>query len=195
MRNSTEIRIWMLRNSHTVDSTRRALGYSRTVVMTSSSVITDWYAYFFEPVFSKSYLVLLDLPGYRNAAITISFSHPGQTVACGVLVVGMAKSLGNTKWSPQVSILDYSRKEKDIFGNTTLVVRDYAKLLTADLELLSNEVDETQRLLAGYRATPLVWVGEPLYESTIVYGFYRSFNIIISGPVLSDCSLEIEGLI
>ena len=27
MRNSTEIRIWMLRNQLTVDSTRRALGY------------------------------------------------------------------------------------------------------------------------------------------------------------------------
>lgn len=27
MRNSIEIRIWMLRNNHTVDSTRRALGY------------------------------------------------------------------------------------------------------------------------------------------------------------------------
>lgn len=28
MRNSTEIRIWMLRNQLTVDSTRKALGYS-----------------------------------------------------------------------------------------------------------------------------------------------------------------------
>jgi len=27
MRNSTEIRIWMIRNQLTVDSTRRALGY------------------------------------------------------------------------------------------------------------------------------------------------------------------------
>ena len=171
------------------------LVYSRTIVMNSNAALTDWYAYFFDPIFKKTYLVLLDLPSYRNASITVTFSSPGGTASCGVLVVGLAKALGETKWAPQVSILDYSRKENDAFGNPTLVVRNYAKLLSCDLEIFSNTVDDIQRLLAGFRATPLVWVGSTLYESTIVYGFYRSFNIVISGLVLSDCTLEIEGLV
>jgi hypothetical protein len=32
------------------------------------------------------------------------------------------------------------------------------------------------------------------FSSLIVYGFYKSFDIVIPGPTVSNCSLEIEGL-
>ena len=171
------------------------LVYSKTITMNSSYKVTDWYHYFYEPIYSKTYLVLQDLPLYVNASITVIFDNPGKACSCGVLVAGMSRYIGSTKWSPQVSILDYSVKSKDTYGNTTLTVKSFAKLLSCDLDIETNTVDDVQRILTGYRAVPLVWVGSDEFESTVIFGFYRSFSIIISGPGYSDCSLEIEGLI
>jgi hypothetical protein len=39
-----------------------------------------------------------------------------------------------------------------------------------------------------------LWIGTEEYESTIVYGFYKNFDILIAYPEHSECSLEIEGL-
>ena len=55
-------------------------------------------------------------------------------------------------------------------------------------------LDAVESALSAYRATPLVWIGnDNLYTALIVYGFYRDFDINISYPAQSDCSLSIEG--
>ncbi|CAB5555439.1 Uncharacterised protein [Pseudomonas putida] len=52
-----------------------------------------------------------------------------------------------------------------------------------------------RRLLAELRATPVVWIGEESYEATILFGFYKDFQIVFSGPTVSDCSITVEGVI
>ena len=50
-------------------------------------------------------------------------------------------------------------------------------------------------LLADYRATPLVWIGsENAYQSLIVFGYYKDFEIDIAFPTVSYCTLSIEGM-
>ena len=55
-------------------------------------------------------------------------------------------------------------------------------------------VDEIVNLLAEYRATPIVYIGSDAYASTIVYGFYKDFTVVIAYYLKSICNLEIEGL-
>jgi hypothetical protein len=56
-------------------------------------------------------------------------------------------------------------------------------------------VDDLQRTLAGYRATPVVWVGTDAgFSSMIIYGFFKNFTISITYPNNSTCSIEVEGL-
>jgi hypothetical protein len=57
-----------------------------------------------------------------------------------------------------------------------------------------NEVDSFSEYLASLRATPCLWIGSDQYASTIVYGFYQNFEILISYPTTSDCTLSLEGL-
>jgi hypothetical protein len=169
--------------------------YSETVSTVSASGINDWYAYFFEPIVRDSELVKLDIPAYSAATLKVEFIEVGETVACGMMVVGNKKLLGMTQWQPEISILDYSRKETDAFGNPTLIVRKSARLLNADIVLPTSYVNEVRKTLTDYRATPAVWAGDPDFQSTIIYGFYRSFSLVLSGPSTSDCNIEIEGLI
>ena len=170
--------------------------YRREIIMNSSAKVVDWYTYFFMPVDERTTdLVLTDIPLWPLATLEVTISAPGGTAACGILLFGSVQTIGTLLWSPEVSIIDYSRKEVDEYGNPTLTVRGFAKLMSADVHLETRRVAEKQRLLAKYRATPLLWIGCTDFESTIVYGFYRSFSIVISRPTTSDMTLEVEGLI
>ena len=169
--------------------------YNETIDMVSDSGVQDLYAYFYEPIVRDTDAVKLDIPPYVDATLKVEIRNTGGTAKIGMMVVGTKKFLGTTKWKPQISILEYSRKETDDFGNPTLVVRKSARLMNVDLFMDTSYASELRRTLAEYSAVPVVWVGHEDYQSTIIYGFYRSFAIVLDNYSTSDCTLDIEGLI
>lgn len=171
------------------------LVYQETIDMVDNSIVVDAYTYFFTPVLSSDAAVLLGIPPFGSATITVKVSNPGGTAKVGTMVVGTNRDLGITQYDPSIGVTDYSRKEVDQFGNYTVVQRPYSKRLSCDMVMPSNQVDQLQKLLASYRAIPVVWVGvDEGYSSMIIYGFYKSFQISIPMPNDATCSLEIEGL-
>lgn len=173
-----------------VDST---VVYSRTISAVSSNV-SNWYEYFFEPIVRKTDLVFTDLPVFGTGVITIMIDATGGTAKCGVCLAGYYKELGVMLWGVEVSIIDYSRKETDEFGAFSVVQRGYSKRVSADLFVENSQINETTRLLAEYRATPVLWIGSEEFAATIVYGFFRDFSVVIADPAGSQCNIEIEGL-
>lgn len=169
--------------------------YSRTIQLTTT-VITDWYSYFFEPSTQLGEVVVTDIPPYSNSRMTITLSGSGQ-VSIGTLVFGNQLVIGKTEYGANVGIIDYSRKETDEFGTTTFVRRAFSKRLNANVYLENSQLNAVQRTLADLRATPCVWIGsdDPTYAPLLVYGFFKEFSIDIAYPGHSYCSLEIEGLV
>lgn len=161
----------------------------------STDGINDWYDYFFNPVELNEDFALLDVPVGSYGSIDIVIAKPGGTVSVGALIMGKMAVLGETLYGSSVGITDYSRKDRDDFGNFTVIERGYSKRAEFDLMVMTAKVGATQRTLAKYRAKPLVWIGEVSYPSTILYGYYREFNLVISGPTVSDCSITVEGLV
>jgi hypothetical protein len=155
----------------------------------------NWWDYFFEPFVYKTAAVFQGLPLLVGGVITIIIEKTGGIAKCGTCVPGLAKVIGGVEFGASAGIIDYSTKSTDAFGNTTVVERAYSKRVDVTLEIASDKVDEVHRLLASYRARPVVWVGAGnLYSSLIVYGYYRAFAIVIAYPKKSKCNLEIEGL-
>ena len=62
------------------------------------------------------------------------------------------------------------------------------------MAILNDQIDSVQRATCRITNNPCVWIGDSNYESTIVHGFYKDFDIVIAYHVVSDCNLEIEGL-
>lgn len=168
--------------------------YDRTFEMILTTNVIDGYTYCFEPIIRKTDLVVTDLPPYPSIEYTVTIDFQGEDAKIGEFVIGLSRFLGTTMYSPRVGVLDYSRKEVDSFGNYSVLERAFSKRLSCDLIVDNSLIDETNRLLAFYRATPVVWIGSDLYSSMLIYGFYKSFDIIIPQPTVSQCSLEIEGL-
>jgi hypothetical protein len=96
--------------------------------------------------------------------------------------------------SADIGIIDYSRKETDQFGVTSVVERAWAKRMTARVVMDTEQIDDIYRTLAQLRATPVLWIGSEGFESLSVYGFYKEFSIDLAYPTVSYCSLTIEGL-
>jgi hypothetical protein len=167
--------------------------YQRTVSLVDAGV-SDWYEWFFLPIGRQTDFVLLDLPAYGTAVLSVTIDNASDTAAVGHLVMGRQAELGVAVYGSGVGITDYSRKETDAFGNSMIVERAYSKRAEFDVVLETGQVSRVQRLLAGIRTQPVVWIGAEGYESTFLFGYYRDFQISISGPSVSDASITVEGL-
>ena len=168
--------------------------HDQTYSMASDSGITDWYAYFYEPIIRKTDLIVSGFLLYAAPTIRVIVSAGGSPVSVGNMVMGQSREIGSTGYGAQVGINDYSRKEADGFGNYMVVERAFSKKASFNLLIDASAVDNTQTLLAAYRATPILYIGADAYGSTAVFGFYKSFDITIAYPNHSLCNLEIEGL-
>jgi len=183
-------------NSVTITQTDPVDGvvYNATTSLVATSGIVDWYAYFFEPIVRINDFSIEGLFPYTNASVTITLDDAGETVLCGECVLGLSREIGGTQYGVQVGIQDYSVKAVDVWGNAEITERAYAKRADFAIWVEPELVDELQSLLAGYRATPALYIGDDGYKSTVVYGFYKDFGIEIAYVSISLCTLSVEGL-
>lgn len=178
----------------TVEDATEGVVYDETFSLISDSGIQDWYAYFFEPIVRDDRLAILDLPPYANADITVTFTDT-VTAKCGALIIGQFADLGFSQHGASYSIIDYSTKTTDSQGRVTITDGPYANKLDVDVILDTSVFGTVRNILADLRTTPCAWIAEENNRNSIVYGYYREFDIILSNPTTSRCSLEIEGLV
>jgi hypothetical protein len=168
--------------------------YDETYSMVSTAGITDWYAYFFEPIERLTEITVTDLKPYANPTLEIYITETGATVACGLCVSGLSKDLGGTQWGGTVGIQDYSVKSVDDFGYATIVERAYSKTANFTSWINSGQFDTIYSTLATYRATPVLYVANDDFGATSIYGFFDDFQEELSYEDKSLVSLQIKGL-
>ena len=176
-----------------VTITGDAEDYNQDFALTSSPGVTDWYTYYFAPFAYTTELVITDLPGYTNSVLAITITAAsGDNAECGHVAVGSEKDVGAAVFGTSIGILDYSRKEKDGFGNPIIVPRKFSQTVDYDVRIKSANVRDVQRTLADLRTTPVVWMGSTIFESTNVFGWYRDFSIVLEGPEFSKATIQVE---
>tara|TARA_R110002126_G_scaffold82187_6_gene201693 strand:- start:272 stop:1195 length:924 start_codon:yes stop_codon:yes gene_type:complete len=178
----------------TVTDPSEGVVYDETFLMTSYSGITDWYDYFFLPINRKRELSVLGLPPYASAAIDVTFNDLGETAKVGALVLGTSSTIGDSQYGASFGIIDYSTKEVDAQGRTTVTAGAYSDEADIDVVIETERFAEVKKILTDLRTTPSVWIAEDNTEGTIIYGYYREFDVLLTGPVVSMCTLSIEGL-
>jgi hypothetical protein len=170
--------------------------YNETISLIDNRNIVDWYTYFFEEQTQKEQAQFLNIPPYLGSDVTVTVTEAtGETAQLGQLVLGFLSNLGITTYGTSISIEDFSRKETDDFGNFIVVERAFAQLADFDIQFETGNARKIQRTLAGFRATPIVYIGsEDTSYGTTIYGFYRRFDLTLEGPSLSFGAIEVEGL-
>lgn len=168
--------------------------YDTTVELIEDEGVDDWYEYWFSPVETKSDIALIDLPAYSSADVIVTIDGGVGTAACGLLTLGYQREIGTTEHGTSVGIIDYSRKERDTYGRPIIRDRGFSKLANYRILVETDRISFIQNLLADLRTTPLTWIGSESYGATIVYGYYRDFDLVFRDPVTSPANIEVEGL-
>lgn len=168
--------------------------YDQFIDMNSLPPESSWYAWGFAIRVSRTQIVIQNVANNPGGDITIDITG-GTELGIGVLVLGQERTFGKgARYGARLGIQDYSRKETNDYGDTILVPRAFARKSSLETTLSAEEVDVTFDLMATLRATPCLWLGTNLYASTVVFGYYKDFEITISYATESDMTIELEGL-
>ena len=169
--------------------------YDETFTLQAPPQDTGWYAYFFEEIGAKTQIIKQGLPTYRSAVFTITVSAGTGNASCGVLLLGNIVEIGIDVLSgARLRITSYSRKERNDFGDFTIVKRNYSKKAEYDTLIENSRIDWLQTTLASVRDEACLWIASDTFESTTIYGFFKDFSVLISYPQHSQVSIELEGL-
>lgn len=160
----------------------------------------SWSQYFFGEFNFIDAVVLQDLPLYANAELEITLTRAGGPVRCARLVVGRKEHIGQAEWSPVSDVLDFSKIERDDWGNAQLrparTVPITQQRLVLDTPLISG-VYELRSSLQGKAA---VWsaLGDctesPYFRPLLLFGIFRRMRMDISNLHFVYIDLDLEGL-
>lgn len=168
--------------------------YDRTVTIRRAPVESGWWAWFFGERRAPTQAIFQGIPGLPVADVHIEIAGTAD-LAVGVIVVGSQREFSmGVQMGARVGIQDYSRKERNEYGDLIVAQRGFAKRATFALKLRAMELDALQLFLADVRAVSCLWIGSGRYEATTIYGPYKSFEIAINYFDYADCDLELEGL-
>lgn len=168
--------------------------YDQTADLADVPSESSWWAWFFEPRTEQTQFVASDLPSYPNATLRVDLTSSGAAYI-GAFVFGTQRSIGSgVKQGVRLGMQDYSRKERNAWGDTVLVQRAYAKRASAALMLDNSDLDNAYTLLTDLRATPCLWIISDSYSSLSLFGFFTNFEIGITYTRVSDVTIDLESL-
>lgn len=158
--------------------------------------VANWYDYFFTSSTVRTDIVINNLPAYGTAAITVTIDAGAEIAAVGHMVIGQLKDIGCTGYGASAGAISFSRKDRNTYGDAIIVKRANAKRSGFDISYPTNQLATIERMLMALDAVPIVWIGSPLpeYEGTVVFGFYRDFDLNYEGPKISRGTINIEGM-
>lgn len=139
------------------------------------------------------------LPLYQNSVVFLTFNWiiGLEEASIGNIVFGRLVDLGYSQYGASFSILDYSLKETDPFGNFSILQRQFSKKISIQVVLPAERFSSVLALLIKLRSESAVWIvtDKAQYNNILlVYGFYKDFSISIQNCSFLDLSLSIEGL-
>lgn len=177
----------------TLTSATSGLVYDQTKTLVDIGV-EDWWQYYFLEYEETADLLFTDVPAYAGAdlQIIITAFSASTDAECGRVVAGLEFDVGTTIEPVQSRIEDFSRKERDEFGNLTLVARRTIRIVDFDFMVENPLVDRVQKRFIALSATPTLFVGDSDMPETIVFGVFNQFNTIINGHTITECSASVE---
>lgn len=169
--------------------------FSRSYPLTDAGV-TNWYDYFFSPIGTVRDIVITDMPAYGNAVLSVTVDAGLETAALGELVIGSLMQVGCAKYGASVGTTSFSKKNRDAFGSFKIVKGSNSKRASWNFTFPTSQLAILNRVFADLDAVPVVWIGSPHpdYEGTVVYGFYRDYDLAYTDPNISSGSVNIEGI-
>lgn len=169
--------------------------YDSTVSLIDNTEVIDAWTYCFSEILYDSEIVIQGVPAFGGTTVTITVLGTGER-KIGQLVIGPEAVLGEILQGATIGLTDYSRKERDDFGNPVIIERAFAD--RAEYPFFTDAADarRVKRLIASVRAIPAVYHAGQEYSryGLTVFGFPGDLQIPLTTLDAAFINLEVQGL-
>lgn len=171
--------------------------YSYTENLNTREVL-NWFDYFFAPFSTTPSIVKFDLPPFSAGVITVTITSTTGTVKCGAVVIGSNTDIGKLQYNAVSEELNFSRIDREFDGTSILLQRRSIPKLIGQVFGDKSNVNKVRNLRKVLNAVPAVWSGldgdntDGYFESTLILGVYKRFEIDLSHPENMMINLEVE---
>ena len=172
--------------------------FEETIEMVADIGSYSLYDYCFSRIKNTTDIIRSGIVYGVGGTLEVTVVAGTQTPAVGHVVVGVAHTIGLTKFDAESRLTDYSKKTVDDFGVATLVRRSFAKRISLPIYLHPDQSDYVAGILTSLRARPCVWIGDYRdagFNALTVYGWIEDWRSVYSGPNEQQLSVDIQGLI
>lgn len=176
-----------------VTTVQEGIIYDKTIQITDIGAY-DWWEYFFAPYSVVTDVIFNNIPSYSGTSsqLIIDAASPSDHAEIGRLLAGVEREIGTALYGTSISFQDYSIKERDGFGNLTLVKRRTIKEVHYDVHVNTSGVSDLVRTLQQIASVPTLFIGDDNMLATIVFGVYTDVSQGITTPSVSELTITVE---
>ena len=176
----------------TLTSLQDGIVFSREIELADlTGVSNDYYLWHITPPSPKEQFIKIDFPIYSDYTIKIESSNSNGDTEIGEIIVGFLEKIGVYQYGSSYEDEDFSLKERDQFGNATLIKKDFVKIVNYQAIVFREDVARVKNFLSRNRTNGIVYVGEINTPHSIVYGFFKDYNIIESNFSFNDAQISV----
>lgn len=186
-------------NVNMYDSTAGEV-YDVDVEMIDLNGINDYYQWFFYPLKFKKNVILIDLPPYTNAYITITASNSGGATVIGEFVTALSLPIGEAGYPFTYAIDNYNRKSRDLLDFPTIEQREFVNSINYRFVGYSKLNNYVKSEIGKYVNDPALFIGylvqdQEYGDESIIFGFVKSYSANVGDKNITVHSLRVEELI
>lgn len=182
-----------------IDKSHANILYKNQKDLKDESEVIDFYTYCYTPIRFITTLYIGDIPIYLNSKLRVSISNPENFAKCGRLVFGDSFFIGCTNVDIDLDFESYSKKQTDVFGNTTLIHRSMAIIDKYSISISSEKIPMLRRKFSKWDAKALLFIGDDnqktKLENLLNFGYFQSVSFNYDGSDLSTLNLTIKGIL
>jgi len=154
--------------------------------------VGDWWGYYFSDYIFQTVAYLSNLPPYSEATLGVEVFASEQLAAAGRLLFGPEKDVGISAGEVGVRIEDYSRRERDVFGNLNLAPRRTIQVLDYTFMVEPEVVASVRRIFENLAATAALYAADPDSPETVVFGVFNRWDTLTDTRTICECSATVE---
>ena len=168
-----------------------ATGYDETITLGGTAAEIKWQL---DGVARLRPVTFEDVDCSAGDQIRIRIIKTGGVAVCAEVNLGLAIEAGATLAPANVGIKDYSVIQTDDFGTFQINKRAWHRRGSFQVRVAEDEVDVCMDLLTQWRARPMLFLGATMYGATAVFGFFRSFDVVITFPGWTTLQIDLESI-
>lgn len=169
--------------------------YDRTRELGDFSEIVDALTMVTVEPIGADFAAFEDFAALPGQDVIISIGAAGLLSEVGEVLIGQAKVIGTTLSDTGIGLDDYSRKDRDEFGNVSIVPRTFSDTTDFRVALPTQNAKRIRKLFASLRAKPALYYDDVEDQfGTAVYGFFKDFDLPLESQGISFANIDIEGL-